>query len=255
MQRTLTIASLIMSFIVMGCMSVPSVVQSGSEPAPEPPVALPALLEVELEAMGGFSPWSRVRYAIEQVRGQPMLVHDREYPGDYDDGEPARRTLLGEGAWSRLHASLEACRLGALEGLAQEPAAGERPAWRWRVRWRDAALGASSERVVWLTDEMARDWPCLREIEAAVASELEPIRFERVFVAESERGTLDVRTVPVTEVWIDGVALERTTPLWDIVLPAGHHTIRMVNRDEGIDRTVEVVVERGVKTLLELELR
>lgn len=62
--------------------------------------------------------------------------------------------------------------------------------------------------------------------------------------AVAETGRLTLATTPWTEVSLNGRPLG-TTPLLRIELPAGPHTLRLVNQAAGIDRTYRVVIPAG----------
>jgi len=63
-----------------------------------------------------------------------------------------------------------------------------------------------------------------------------------------EPGFLRLATQPWTTVYLQGRKLG-VTPLVDLELPAGRHTLRAVNPGKGIERTIQVVIHPGQTTV------
>jgi len=72
-------------------------------------------------------------------------------------------------------------------------------------------------------------------------------RRKRKTVAKGEPGRLRLATSPWTTVYFKGKKLG-VTPLVDVQLPAGRHTLRAVNPGKGIDRKIRVVIRSGQTT-------
>jgi serine/threonine-protein kinase len=67
-------------------------------------------------------------------------------------------------------------------------------------------------------------------------------------------GTLTLNTLPVwTEVYLGNKSLGQT-PIFDQELPVGRHTLRLVNEEKGISKTVEVEIKAGRLEKLVLRL-
>ena len=66
-------------------------------------------------------------------------------------------------------------------------------------------------------------------------------------VAKGEPGRLRLATSPWTTIYIKGEKLG-VTPLVDVELPPGKHTLRAVNPGKGIDRRIQVVIRSGQTT-------
>ncbi len=64
---------------------------------------------------------------------------------------------------------------------------------------------------------------------------------------KAEPGLLRLATSPWTTVYFKGDKLG-VTPLVDVQLPAGKHTLRVVNPGKGIDRKIQVVIRSGQTT-------
>jgi len=60
-------------------------------------------------------------------------------------------------------------------------------------------------------------------------------------------GTLSVTTAPSTSVYVDGKGVG-TTPIVKLGLAAGKHKLRLVNEDEGIEKTLTIKIEAGKDT-------
>jgi hypothetical protein len=82
--------------------------------------------------------------------------------------------------------------------------------------------------------------------------ELHPVAVRRGRAATRPTGTLTVRTVPWSKVY-DGARLLGTTPLANVPLSAGSHTLRFVNPDLPPQKR-SVTVTAGDETRLSLEL-
>ncbi len=68
------------------------------------------------------------------------------------------------------------------------------------------------------------------------------------------RGTLVLDTVPWTTVFFGGKRLGETPRLADS-LPVGRHVLRLVNEEQGIDQTIEVVINANTQTVRRLRLK
>jgi tRNA A-37 threonylcarbamoyl transferase component Bud32 len=66
-------------------------------------------------------------------------------------------------------------------------------------------------------------------------------------VVKAEPGRLRLATSPWTTIYFRGDKLG-VTPLVDVQLPAGKHTLRAVNPGKGIDRKIQVVIRSGQTT-------
>ncbi len=71
-----------------------------------------------------------------------------------------------------------------------------------------------------------------------------PAPEQQVHAAAAETGTLRVQTRPWSKVLVDG-RMVGTTPLMNVPLSAGAHTLTFVNDDFGIHKTVKVQIEPG----------
>ncbi|MBL8951176.1 MAG: hypothetical protein JNK82_10395, partial [Myxococcaceae bacterium] len=69
----------------------------------------------------------------------------------------------------------------------------------------------------------------------------------------AQKGRLTLDTTPWTQVWLQGRNLG-DTPLLEKLLPAGKHTLKLLNPDKGIKQVVEVEVQPGQTTVLKLRL-
>jgi len=67
------------------------------------------------------------------------------------------------------------------------------------------------------------------------------------------KGRLTLDTQPWTQVWFRGRSLG-DTPLLEKPLPAGKHTLRLVNPDKGVKHAIEVEIQPGQTTTMKLKL-
>ncbi|MBK7858814.1 MAG: serine/threonine protein kinase [Archangiaceae bacterium] len=72
-------------------------------------------------------------------------------------------------------------------------------------------------------------------------------------VKKLARGRLNLSTKPWASVFLGKQRLG-DTPLKDVSLPAGHHLLRLVNAEEGIDSSIEVEIKANETTFKKLKL-
>jgi len=92
----------------------------------------------------------------------------------------------------------------------------------------------------------------VRELVRATAGELP---FRNVFFAPSQRGWINIVSVPAARLHVGDFDTNVDTPLYHYELAAGAHTIRLVSLDGRHDRTFEIRVEPGGTTNLRIDLR
>lgn len=66
--------------------------------------------------------------------------------------------------------------------------------------------------------------------------------------AAGKTGVLMLGSKPPCRIFIDGQDTSKTTPQRGLTLPVGRHTIKLVNRDHGIEETFSVTIEPGETT-------
>ena len=67
-------------------------------------------------------------------------------------------------------------------------------------------------------------------------------------------GRLRLFSEPWAEVYVDGQATNRTTPIDDLALPAGRHRLRLVNPVTGSSKALWVEIPAGQTKLLQVKL-
>jgi hypothetical protein len=81
------------------------------------------------------------------------------------------------------------------------------------------------------------------------------IPFRNVFFPKGKLAWINVISIPVARVYIDGFDTKLETPLYGYELSAGVHEIRLRSQDGVYDRTYEVRVEKKGTTALRVDLR
>ena len=72
--------------------------------------------------------------------------------------------------------------------------------------------------------------------------------------AEAQQGKVSVSSTPVGDIYLDGEPLNLKTPAMDIPVSVGSHTLRVVDPETNVEKSVDFDVEAGVALQLELEL-
>ena len=200
------------------------------------------------------SPFSTVVYDVA-VRGRTNTAsHRRELPGY---GE----SLHGMGLLTRAEAASywrDVRGLGLTELADSPPAqadAGSYSGLGWRVK---AVVDGVryAFRVVDPVNQSDRRYQAIlsrtRSLVQRLAGELP---FRNVFIPEDRLGWINVVTVPVARLHVDGFDTELETPLYGYEVSAGTHTLRLASEDGAYDRSYEVRVDSGGTTLLRVDLR
>ncbi len=209
--------------------------------------------DVQVVSRGGMSPFASIERSLRLVQGRALLSLAWTYHGGWARGE--RTTLVAEDPYRALLQRLQGC--GEAWPAADGDVAEASRRVVWDVRWQ--------HEVRVLDEGGAREWRgfeplegaagrCLSAFFAEVDAALGGPEFVPSFVAEEERGWLDVMCHPPARISVSGMDWGAETPLYDLYLPAGVHTVRVWSAELGVQREVDVVLEAGVKTMLDLEL-
>ena len=203
------------------------------------------------------SPFATVLYDIA-VRGRTnTATHRRELPGY---GE----SLHGMGLLTRAEAAaywrdVRAAGLTELgDAVPEDSEVGSRgayPGLTWRVR-----AVVDGKRYGFLVRDPVnhpdRRYQAIldrtRRLVLRLAGELP---FRNIFIPASRLGWINVVTVPVARLHIDGFDTELETPLYGYEVAAGKHTLRLTTEDGLHDRSYEIRVDPGGTTLLRVDLR
>ncbi|MFT7622075.1 MAG: hypothetical protein ACI9WU_001242, partial [Myxococcota bacterium] len=79
--------------------------------------------------------------------------------------------------------------------------------------------------------------------------------FRNVFFEPGTFGYVNLTSVPVCKVHIDGRELPLETPIYGYELPAGTHEVKLVAVKEGWERSHTLRVEPGMTTIVHFDLR
>ena len=205
-------------------------------------------------AQPSSSPFATVRYEVA-VRGRVnTATHRRELPGY---GE----SLHGMGLLTRAEAAaywkaIEALDLDQLGDAVPKVDSKERTEGLvWEIEW----LIDGVERTIRVADAAnhpdRRYQRVLTLTQGVVHSLAGELPFRNVFIPEGRLGWLNVVTVPVARLYVDGFDTELETPLYGYEVSAGTHTLKLKTADGMHERTYKVKVDPGGTTLLRVDLR
>lgn len=206
---------------------------------------------VSVRVVGGFTPYRLVSYEVlwrarvavaGHYRGlvnyseafhRMHLVPRTEYMQLLDD-------LAEDGVFELADAPPPPVRLGALE-VEIEVKRGDRSV-KVRVVGPDAQVDRRYAAVV-------------QRVRAFVLKHAGDLAFRNVFFEPGTFGYVNLTSVPVSKVFVDGRDIHRETPVYGYELPAGQHEVRLVAAKEGYERTHTLRVEAGMTTIVHFDLR
>jgi hypothetical protein len=200
-----------------------------------------------------YSPFSTVKYDIS-VRGRTnTATHRRTLPGYAEQ-------LHGMGLLTQDEAAAYWRDIAALQltELVDSVPPGDAPEGRglvWRV---DAVVDGVRHafRVADPVNQPDRRYQAILSRTRSLVHRLAgDLPFRHVFIPEARLGWLNVVTVPVARLRVDGFDTELETPLYGYEVAAGKHTLRLTTPDGTHDRSYEVRVDPGGTTLLRVDLR
>lgn len=196
------------------------------------------------------SPYHTIRYEITRRGPATTAVHRRGLPG-LDEGLHALGLMTREEA-DRIFAlarEVDALKLSDHRPKHLAPGA---VTWRCHVQ-----LGGVAHTFL-VTDpdnaerRYARLFHAVRHAALTIAGELP---FRNVFVPATDRGWLNIESVPAAKVRIDGFDTRLETPMYSYELAAGPHTITLTSLDGRYNRTFEIRLEPQGTTTLRVDLR
>lgn len=197
------------------------------------------------------SPYHTIRFEITRRGPAITAVHRRQLPG-LDEGLHALGLLTpeeGEAIFA-LARTVDATRLTDSAPKVAAPGA---------LTWRCHVLLDGQAHTFLVTDpdnapdrRHARLFSAVRKTVVAVAGELP---FRNVFVPASDRGWLNIESVPAAKVVIDGFDTRLTTPLYSYELAGGAHTVTLTSLDGRFVRTYDIRLEPQGTTTLRIDLR
>jgi hypothetical protein len=200
------------------------------------------------------SPFATVRYEVA-VRGRVnTATHRRELPG-YGESLHGMGLLTREESsayWGAIRA-LNLADLG--DALPPADTKDRIDGLVWEIEWLIDGVERTL-RVVDAVNQEDRRYPrALMLTQALVHRVAGDLPFRNVFIPEGRLGWLNVVTVPVARLYVDGFDTELETPLYGYEVSSGTHTLRLKTADELHERTYKVKVDPGGTTLLRVDLR
>lgn len=196
------------------------------------------------------SPYHTIRYEITRRGPATTAVHRRGLPG-LDEGLHALG-LMTRDEGERIFALAREVKAQTLPDHRPKLIAPGAATWRCHVQ-----LGGVSHTFL-LTDpdnadrRYARLFSAVREAALTVAGELP---FRNVFVPATDRGWLNIESVPAARVRIDGFDTRLETPMYSYELASGPHVITLTSLDGRYNRTFEIRLEPQGTTTLRVDLR
>lgn len=198
----------------------------------------------------GPSPYHTIRYEITRRGPATTAVHRRGLPG-LDEGLHALGLMTREEG-ERIFALAREVDAVKLTDHRPKHVAPGAVTWRCHVQ----LSGVSHTFLVTDPDNAerryARLFSAVRHAALTIAGELP---FRNVFVPATDRGWLNIESVPAARVRIDGFDTRLETPMYSYELAAGPHTITLTSLDGRYSRTFEIRLEPQGTTTLRVDLR
>lgn len=197
------------------------------------------------------TPFSIIRYEITKRGPATTAVHRRTLPGHAESFHALG--LLTTEETEAIDNILRETKAMALRSAVPK----RRPAGA--VTWSVELLVDGKKHRFKVTDpENLKDQRYARLIHAVrrqVRAVTAPLPFRNVFFSPKRRGWLNIVSVPIASVSVDGFDTKLTTPLYSYELPAGKHTISLKSIDGTLKRSYDIQVEPGGSTNLRVDLR
>jgi len=197
------------------------------------------------------SPYHTIRYEITKRRPATTAVHRKNLPG-LDESLHALGLLTPEESDAVFAIVHRVMATPLVDAAAPRPRA---DALTWQC---DVRLDGVDRRFT-VTDPLRqadRRYAALfLAVRDVVLERAGPLPFRNVFYPAGERGWINIESVPAARVWIDDLDTELDTPLYAYEIAAGTHTVRLVDKEGGHDRTYTVRIETQGTTTLRVDLR
>lgn len=205
---------------------------------------------VRVRLTGPATPYAEVRYEVAFRRGTVIAEVDKAFAADF-----GHRGEVGLLARSDLGALLDA--VEALGGFTLRSRTHADPRTVWRI---EARRGQQTHSITVHDPETISDGRYLAVIDRVrglVEQTVGPVPFRDGMLLPAEYGTLRLRTTPKATLAVDGVPWAGTTPMNEVRLPAGRHTLALtpVGGEEHEPHVYEVQIEVGKTTSLVVELK
>ena len=202
---------------------------------------------VRLRLEGAGVPYVSVEYVLAEKRGTVVAESNKRFAQRFGHQEVV--AVLTRADLDALLDALEADGIWALRTRK-----GVRPVTRWTI---DITRGARKHQVIVDDPALRLDGRHLRVIDrvrARVQAAVPPRIFQDPMLLPSEGGTLNLRTLPIARVRLDGVLLPISTPIKGLRVQAGRHTLEFLPSTGGPATPYNIAVEAGRATSLNLKL-
>lgn len=197
------------------------------------------------------SPFEVVRYEVIDRGPAVSVVHRRTLPGVVESLHSMG--LLTKQEATRLRDVVRETR--ALELRDAVPAKPSADALTWKVELELAGKRHSFRVTDPINQPDRRYYRLLDAIRTTVRRVAGELPFRNIFFPKRELGLLDVVTVPIARVYVDGFDTKLDSPLFGYEIRAGQHEVRLRTPDGRLDRTYRVKVTPGGSTRLAVDLR
>lgn len=216
-------------------------------------LAAPAAAElpgdgVRLLLGGPATPYAAVRYEVSYRRGTVVAEVDKRFADGF--GHRGEVGLLAKGDLEALMDEVEALGGFTLRGHSHAD-----PRTVWQVETR---RGAKRHRFVVHDPERladARYRSLIDRVRTRVRLTVGAVPYRDRLLLDGEYGRLRLRARPRATLAVDGVPWPGTTPMNDVRLPAGTHTLALTPVEGGEAHTYEVQIVVGKTTSLNVELK
>jgi|GEM_PF-1526307 len=204
-----------------------------------------------LMEMPNPTPFTTVRYEIIDRGPATSAVHRRELP-NYGESLHAMALLTEPESKSIFDALTANDAMKLKDAVIDKPPLGA-------VTWRVELLVDGKPHTFRVTDpsnQMDRRYHrIVSAVRRMVKRHAGELPFRNVFFGRSKLGYVNVLSIPVARVYIDGFDTKLETPLFAYEVAAGKHVVRLKTEDGRFDRTYKVIVGPGGTTRLAVDLR
>ena len=197
------------------------------------------------------SPFAEIRYEITERGPASAAIHRRRLPGEV-------RSLHNMGLvppehLERLRETLTKQQAMTLPNAPKMRNTNASLTWRFQAQIK----GKKHTFVVQdpLNQQDRRYWNIFSKVRQLVRSITGGLPFRDVYFPKEKLGWLNLRSVPAGRLSVDGRDTELVTPIRDLPLVAGKHTIELKSVEGKTVRRYDVRIEPGGYTKLRVELR
>ena len=206
---------------------------------------------VAVRVVAGFSPYSSTQYEV-LWRGRVAVASHYRTLVNYDEPLHGMRLVPREG----FVALLDAVERDGAFALPDAPTPGTAPA---ALRYEVEVRRGKRHHVFRVSCPDAQADPrydrIVRAVRRYVLRYAGDLAFRNVFFDAGELGWLNLTSVPVARVIVDGQTLGHETPLYGYELRAGEHRVRLESVTGGLTREHTVRIQGGMTTILHMDMR